>query len=200
MTGTPASKEALEGLALRVREGDDRAMGRLLRVAHPRVRRWALVKVGDPDDAEDVAQEVLLRVSRRLGSWDGRARFTTWLYAVTRNAALDLLSRRGRRAEAAGEATRSDPADARVTPAPADRIDDARAAELVRVFFEELPDRQREVFDLADLQGYAPVEIAGMLDVKPGTVRANLFKARRAIRERILAARPELVEAYGDDG
>lgn len=199
MTGTPASKEALEGLALRAREGNDRAMESLLRAAHPRVRRWALVKVGDPDDAEDVAQEVLLRVSRRLGSWDGRARFATWLYAVTRNAALDHVSSRSRRTEVATEAARSDPAGDRERPAPADRIDDARAAALVRAFFEELPERQREVFDLADLQGYAPVEIAGMLDAKPGTVRANLFKARRAIRERILAARPELVEAYGDD-
>jgi RNA polymerase sigma factor (sigma-70 family) len=63
---------------------------------------------------------------------------------------------------------------------------------------EELSDRQREVFDLVDLQGIAAVEVGAMLGMEPVTVRSHLFRARRAIRKRILESHPELVEDYGN--
>ena len=63
-------------------------------------------------------------------------------------------------------------------------------SEFIRHFFTQLPPRQREVFDLVDLQGHDPVQVADMIGVRAGTVRANLFKARAAIRERILELHP----------
>ena len=71
------------------------------------------------------------------------------------------------------------------------------AADLVRAFFAELPERQREVFDLADLQGYRSSEVAELLGMNPSTVRGHLFRARRFIRNKILQSNPKLVEAYG---
>ena len=65
---------------------------------------------------------------------------------------------------------------------------------MVRTFFGELPPRQREVFDLADLQGLPSTEIAARLGIEPVSVRAHLFKARRALRARILEAHPLLAE------
>jgi RNA polymerase sigma-70 factor (ECF subfamily) len=73
-------------------------------------------------------------------------------------------------------------------------MENARAAALVRAFFAELQGRQREVFDLVDLQGYTPAEAAEMLEIEPPTARVHLLRARRAIRERILAAHPTLME------
>jgi RNA polymerase sigma-70 factor (ECF subfamily) len=58
-----------------------------------------------------------------------------------------------------------------------------------------LPLRQREVFDLVDLQGHAPHEAAAMLGLSHGTVRAHLFRARRAVRAAILALDPALLES-----
>jgi RNA polymerase sigma-70 factor, ECF subfamily len=68
-----------------------------------------------------------------------------------------------------------------------------RLASVVRRFLTRLPERQREVFDLVDLQDVPAVEAAAMLGVKPATARVHLFKARRALREHLTAQHAELL-------
>ena len=68
----------------------------------------------------------------------------------------------------------------------------------MKTFLEELSERQREIFDLCDLQGFGAVEVSVMLGMEPVTVRSHLFRARKTIRKRILEGHPELVEGYGD--
>lgn len=65
---------------------------------------------------------------------------------------------------------------------------------LLDVFFLALPDRQRQVFDLVELQGYSAVAAARLMGIEPVSVRAHLFKARKRLRERILRDRPEIAE------
>ncbi|MDX1624497.1 MAG: RNA polymerase sigma factor [Gemmatimonadota bacterium] len=185
MSERERADETLEALA-RSAPGDDAALGALLERIRPRVYRWALARTGHPDDAEDVAQSVLLSLHRHLAGFEGRARFTTWLYRITANACTAFLRGRDRRRQVDVEELRRSIED-RAPPGPDARLDARRLAALVRVFCEELPDRQRTVFDLADLQGHAPAEIAAMLELEPVTVRTHLHRARRAIRERILA-------------
>jgi RNA polymerase sigma-70 factor (ECF subfamily) len=155
---------------------------------------------------------------RGLGSFRGESRFTSWLYRIVANAAEELRRRRVRRerllgerwgerwgegsrvgssaggraldsAAAAGSARWSEPVGPR-------DLDEARLADLVLERFRELPERQQEVFDLVDLQGYAPAEVAELLGLEPVTVRTNLLRARRAIRGKIMESHPELVEEY----
>ena len=186
--------EPMEAMAARARGGDERAFAELATAVRGQVHRWALVRTGDADDAEDVAQTVVIRLHRHLHAFEGRSRFTTWLYRLTASAALDWLKSRGRRERA----HLASAGDAGLATATEDRIaamENARAAALVRTFFAELPGRQREVFDLVDLQGFTPAEAAEMLEIEGVTARAHLFRARKAIRERILAAHPDL----GDD-
>ncbi len=191
--------DAVEPLVWRARSGDGQALSRLVDWCHKPVYRWALGITSDPDDADDVAQEVLVALQWTLRKFDGRSRFTTWLYRVTRNAALGLL-RRERRKErriertARERAANADAAD--VEHRRLERLWSSSVADLVKTFFEELPHKQRAVFDLVDLQGYTPREAAEMLDMKPVTARANLFKARRAIRAAILARHPQIAEEY----
>ena len=78
------------------------------------------------------------------------------------------------------------------TSAAVSRIHRTRVMDLVLAYFRALPARQREVFDLVDLQGYSPAEVATMLDLNPATVRASLFKARRTVRRKIFERHPEL--------
>lgn len=186
-TPIPAA-EPLEAMAARARAGDERAFAELATAVRAQVHRWALVRTGDADDADDVAQTVVIRLHRHLGTFEGRSRFTTWLYRLTATAALDWVKGRGRR-ERAHQASSADALSA----ATDDRIaalENERTAALVRAFFAELPTRQREVFDLVDLQGFTPAEAGEMLEIEGVTARAHLFRARRAIRERILAAHP----------
>jgi RNA polymerase sigma-70 factor (ECF subfamily) len=194
LSGSKLPDGSLEALVRSAQGGDREALERLVRRTYDQVYRWALVHTGDEDDADDVTQEVLVRLYTRLKSYRGRSRFTTWLFQVTRNAALELgrkKSRVMRLAERTGrlrEIERHEPVD------KIDEMTTASLTEVVRALFRSLPDRQRQVFDLADIQGYSPREIGEMLGMNAVTVRANLCKARRAIRTRILDRYPELAE------
>lgn len=190
---TPAADATIEQMARRARAGDEGAFAALVGAVRGQVRRWALARTGDADDAEDVAQAVVIRMHRGLHGFEGRSRFSTWLYRLTANAAVEWgrgQSRHRRTADAVGAA-------GELAAGTADRIDameNRRAAELVRAFLAELPGRQREVLDLVDLQGFTPSEAAEMLEIEPPTARVHLLRARRAIRERILDEHPTLLD------
>lgn len=176
--------------------GDPEALRTLVERAYPTVRRWALVHTGDPAEADDLTQDVMVTVIKRLDAFAGDARFTTWLYTVTRNAATDRLRSAGRR-----ERRLTDPRlRPEVTPPraedPSTAADRGHIGTVVDAFFHELPERQREVFDLAEIQGVPAVEIARRLGIEAVSVRAHLFKARRALRTRILQSHPELAEEW----
>jgi RNA polymerase sigma-70 factor, ECF subfamily len=210
----PAGDAELRQLLELARAGDQAAADRLLGRLYPQVRRWALSRTGSVSAADDVAQETLIRVHRGLGTFGGRSRLSTWVYRVMRNVAADRNRRRRRREAALRRGAgpqRVDPvveADATDAGAVADTgrpppdtaavmaetLDRHRLTDLVRTFFRQLPGRQRQVFDLVDLQGHSPLEVAKMLNVKPVSVRAALFRARSTIRRRILDTHPGLVE------
>lgn len=190
------SAEDLDALARRAVDGDERAFEALVRGVHGRIHRWALARLGDPDDADDVTQAVLVRLHRKLDTWRGCGRVTSWLYRVTANECSSwrrrVARRLGRRERLRFEDDDHASSD-RGEPA-AGGTNAKEVARLVTHYFEALPDRQREVFDLVDLQGYAPAEVSEMLDLNPNTVRANLFKARHSIRARILEDHPHVAE------
>ncbi len=184
------------GVVRRARAGDPHAVEALIRALYPLVSRWSLVKTGHRDDAQDVTQEVMIRISKYVDRFDDRSRVTTWAYQITSNAVVDLHRRTVRRREHHSDS--DDAASLLSVPAVSpDAIDDAAATDLVHAFLRELPAKQREVFDLADLQGYRSSEVGEMLGISPTTVRGHLFRARRFIRRKILETNPKLVEAYG---
>ncbi len=189
--------ESVSTLVREAQAGDEPAFERLVRLYYGRVHRWALAKTGDGDDADDVAQEALLRMHRGLANFDGRSHFTTWMYQVTRSAAADLHRRHSRRRRLKAQIESHTARDAVQGPQE-ESLDRRRVADLVKAFLEELSERQREVFDLVDLQGLGSTEVGAMLGMEPVTVRSHLLRARRAIRARILESHPELVEGYGD--
>jgi len=196
VSGATGLGEISRELVRNAQKGDRSALRALVTRAYPIVRRWALVRTGDPTEAEDLTQDVLVQVIRRLESYRGTARFGTWLYALTRNAAIDRRRREERRVRVpTGPAWVEELAPER--PEPADEaLDRKRLGALVRTFFRDLPERQREVFDLADLQGLSSPEIAEMLGIEPVSVRAHLFKARRTLRKRILESHADLIEDF----
>lgn len=178
------------------RNGDPEALRALVERAYPTVRRWALVHTGDPTEADDLTQDVMVTVIQRLDSFAGNARFTTWLYTVTRNAATDRRRRSGRRASRLADPRVHGEVAPTAAEDPSSGADRSRIGALVQAFFHELPDRQREVFDMAELQGLPAAAIAERLGIEAVSVRAHLFKARRALRARILETHPEVAEEW----
>jgi RNA polymerase sigma-70 factor (ECF subfamily) len=164
------------------------AFSDLVQALHPSVYRWALTFARDPDEADEITQETFVLVHRKLDQFRGDSAVEGWVYLITRRVALQRY-RRNRRRDLLSAKSFSFDEDVYTTD-PGARVDRERMSEFIRHFFTKLPPRQREVFDLVDLQGHDPVEVADMIGVRAGTVRANLFKARAAIRERILEQHP----------
>jgi RNA polymerase sigma-70 factor (ECF subfamily) len=183
-------------LIQRARDGDRDSLKALLREVEPAVRQWARSHAGDSDSASDLSQEVLLLMIRKIGSYRGDARFLSWLFAVTRNQAVEHTRRNARHRTKMNRLKR-EIAQTRHASNPAEeRLDQGRIREVVHAFVQELPRRQREVFQMSELQGLSSPEIGGILDLRPVSVRAALLKARRALRKKIMESHPELMEEY----
>ena len=186
--------EIAPGLVERARRGDEKALREVIERAYPLVRRWSLVHTGDPSDADDLTQDVLVQMIKRLESFKGEAKFDTWLYAMTRNAAADRFRRQDRRDRLSEKPGAYDALIPTSVQDPGRLTERTELRAALEVFFEELPERQREIFDLVELHEMSPAEVADLLGIEPVSVRTNLFRARRHLRERILAVRPDFVE------
>ena len=167
-----------EVLARKAAAGDNKALDALLRdhlaLVHGVCRRI----LGDPDDALDATQEALIAIARKIGTFDGRAKFSTWVYRVATNAALDEARRRNRRPvpfeslPETGRNTRAGATEAGIV----DRLDvDAALAHLTPEY--------RAAVALRDLVGMDYAEIAEVLDIPPGTVRSRISRGRAALAD-----------------
>ena len=165
-----------EKLAAAAASGDRAALDALLSrhagLVHAVCRRVLV----NQEDALDAAQDALLAIARRIETFDGRSRFTTWCYRVATNAALDEARRRGRR-----------PSPVDIVPEPRDgatRIDDAVADQLdIDTALAQLSPEHRAAVALRDLVGLDYAEIASVLDLPPGTVRSRISRGRAALAD-----------------
>lgn len=170
----------------RARTGDREALTRLAELTYPRVRRWALVQLGSPDDADDLTQDVIIKMVRKIHAFRGDADFETWLYALTRNAARDAFRARRRRFDAEEHPRLATTIVPDAPPSPDDGVERSEAKRALLDAFGHLPRRQREVYDLVELRGLTAARAGELLGIAPVSVRAHLFKARRAMRAIIL--------------
>jgi RNA polymerase sigma-70 factor, ECF subfamily len=145
--------------------------------------------LGDPDDALDATQEAMIAIVRGIGHFDGRSAFTTWLYRVATNAALDEGRRKARRAHPVDVES-----DSNAGVSATASHEDAVGARLdVDAALCELPEEFRVVVVLRDLCDLDYAEIAEVLDVPPGTVRSRIARGRAALA-RILGNSPPATE------
>jgi RNA polymerase sigma-70 factor (ECF subfamily) len=183
----------LPSLVEGVRSGRPAAVERLVARVQDRVRGWAARFTDDEDTADDVAQEVLIGLERRVSRFRGASRFSTWLFAVTRNVALSQRRRDQRRAMLLERRFEVEGIEQGTVEQDPDAV---RLASLVMQYYDALPKRQRSIFEMVDLQGMTPAEVARQLGMEQVTVRAHLFKARRAIRARMLEQHERMLKEY----
>lgn len=160
-------------------DGDTRAFERLYRRYVPKVHGMVRRMMG-AEYADDVTQEVFLRVWDRLETFRGDAAFSTWLHRVAVNVILtrreQVARRRKRYLRVEDETIRAEPSRRRATPGLSVDFEEA---------IEALPDGAREIFVLYDVQGYKHREIAEMLDISVGTSKSQLHRARMLLREHL---------------
>ena len=185
-------------LVRRARENDPAAVDQLIRRYQKKVYSIAYQMSGsDPEDARDCAQEALIQVFRNLARFEGRSRFSTWLYRVVVNTCLDARRRRRRwlqmiftRRPEKQDAVDTDPVLDNL-PAPengTDPVSNVSGEELKRDVTDamrRLSDKQRTVFQLKVFQEMSIPEIAAATGMAEGTVKSHLFRATQSVRDQL---------------
>ena len=182
-----------EDLMDRFARGDVAAFELLVERHERPVYRFVLRSVRDDERAEELTQDVFLRVVNNAARYKPSAKFTTWLYTIARNACIDEARRRGRRPTVSLNAPVGDEDGATFL----DRLRDARArgggSEVARASFRDhletgiaaLPELQREVFLLRQFEGMRFVDIAQQLGVSDNTVKSRMRYALATLRDHL---------------
>jgi RNA polymerase sigma-70 factor (ECF subfamily) len=186
--GDRAMRDPDEELVGRVGAGDKRAAAELVRRHLPRMVGLARRMLGNAAEADDVAQEVFLRVWKHAAAWKpGQAKFETWMHRVAMNLCLDRLRRAGRN----GGEVSPDTIDGQASATRA--LDDRQRRERVRDALGELPERQRAALVLCYYQDRTNIEAAEILGVSVEALESLLSRARRTLKSALAAERADLL-------
>lgn len=147
-----------------------------------------------PSHLDDVVQETFLAIHRKLPSFEGRSSLKTWIASVTRITAVEFVRRK--RHQLLGSNVDPD-TSASTALNPAEQLEANAAAALLDQFLDELPDEQRDVFLLAEVEQMTASEIGDVLEMNPNTVRTRLRTARMAVQASL--ARHRAAERWRDE-
>ena len=176
-----AQDAGVQSLVARAKGGDSEAFGRLYDRFAGGVYRYAIIRLREPADAQDLVQRVFLRVIEALPTFEQRgAPFGAWLFRIARNAVIDI--ERGRRPMAPIDAL-AEHWDTRPGPAQLMDLEADRAA--IRAALDTLTAEQREVVVLRFFAGLTPGEVASVMGKREGSVRALQFRALAALRRQL---------------
>ncbi len=182
-----------EELLLAFAGGDVAAARALTGRLGPRVFSHAMRMLGDRAEAEDVAQDALLKLWRIAPGWRvGEAKVTTWLYRVTANLCIDRMRKRR-----SGPDLDAIPELADEAPSAAQQIQQNARAEALQDALNELPDRQRQAVILRHIEGLSNPEIGEIMDIGPRAVESLTARGKRALEAILSGRRSEL--GYEDD-
>jgi RNA polymerase sigma-70 factor (ECF subfamily) len=192
LASPPVSND--DALVAGLRAGDEAAFVALVRQYQPALLRLAEATVGSRAIAQEVTQDTWLAVMRGVDRFEGRSSLKTWLFRILLNRARSAAGREQRagRPEPIDD-ERFDASGAWATPPEpwADRADDrlvaAQLADRVHVLVDQLPDAQRQVVLLHDVEGLPPTEVAALVGVSEGNQRVLLHRGRARLRQ-LLAA------------
>jgi RNA polymerase sigma factor (sigma-70 family) len=151
--------------------------------------RFAYRLLGSSEEAKDTVQEVLIRV------WNGRDQISTienieaWCMRITKNLALDKLRSRQRKPTDSLEGA-PDVREENLTPHESTEM--SESVKQINILIASLPEKQRQVMHLRDIEGYSYNEICEVLELDMNQVKVNLFRARNAVREKFVK-----INAYG---
>jgi RNA polymerase sigma-70 factor, ECF subfamily len=183
-------------LLARAQAGDERAFRQLVEPYRHALEVHCYRMLGSAQDAEDLAQEALLRAWRALERFEPRAKFQTWLYRIATNACLDELERRPRRPEPVDpfpDRSWDQAASPTYDPAARYAIREGMELALLRAI-QELPGRQRAVLIFRDVLGWTAPEVAEVLGSTVASVNSALQRARSTIEEHL----PEAARTAAD--
>lgn len=182
-------------LAEQARAGDEEAFAALVRRHMGGLHRVVARMLGDDEEAWDVVQMALVRAWKHLHRYDSRWRFSTWLYRIGTNIAIDVSRARASR-ERAHQA-----GGLRVVASqegPADRLEAHEIERVLRRLAGTLSPQQRAAFVLREVEGLETAEVAKVMGCSATTVRNHVFHARKILRRELVRRYPELAPDEGE--
>jgi RNA polymerase sigma-70 factor, ECF subfamily len=193
--GARKDKESDEALIARIRSGDKKAFTLLIKRYEETVYRFSFKVCRDPAKAEEAMQDTFINVFRKLDSFDGKSKFSTWLYAIVTNNCR--MKRRQTKVRAAEESLDEmmDPSFteegkmareiAQWDDTPEDRMMDKELRELLERSIARLPEDYRLVFVLRDIDGNSTEETASIMGISVEATKSRLRRARAFLREQL---------------
>jgi len=195
-----AGGEELDALIERAKEGDVAAFEKLIGAQLGRVRRYARAFATSDPDADDLAQEALLKVFRSLRLFRYQSAFGTWLYAVVRSVFLDREKSRAGRNRTLEEPLEGRAAlDASGDPPPDEVIAQGQERRRVWEALWRVPADFRSAIVLFDIEGYSYDEVAAVEGVPVGTVKSRLSRGRSHLRRVLEESERETPSASGTE-
>lgn len=174
------------------KKGDTDAFEQLVEMHSSRIYSIALRMVGNPTDAEDLAQEAFLRIWKGLEGFNMDAKFSTWAYRLTTNVCIDYLRKEKKNnnvplftEDDEGEETELQIPDERYSPEQ--KMEQEQLRQSVEQAMNSLDPQYRQILTLRELGGLSYDEIARQLELKEGTVKSRIARAREHMR-RLLTA------------
>lgn len=175
-------------------KGNKVAFDEIVRRYEDRLYRLSFRMLGNHHDALDAVQEILLKLLYALPKFQGRSRFGTWLYRLAANTCLDIRRKRGRTSAESLENTLEHSPGSSLAMLdepgydnPDTYVEQQYREKLVRAALDQLPETQRRLLELRDLEDLSNSQVANILGIEVGALKARLHRARQALK-RVLDA------------
>lgn len=189
-TTEPSCDEENVRLMMKVRDGDAKAFERLVELNQRAVIGTVARMLNNLDDAHDIAQQVFIRVWRSAARYEPSAKFTTWLFTITRNLVFNEMRRRTRKREVSIEAQMEEHHLDHAAPERSNPDIQAQQEELERAIdaaIQTLPEKQRMAVALRKFEDMPYEEICVVLGMSLSAVKSLLFRARNDLKEKLAA-------------
>jgi RNA polymerase sigma-70 factor, ECF subfamily len=177
-----AEYDADHDIVARCRSGDREAFAELVRKYQSRVLTLATRMLDNRSEAEDVAQDIFVKVFQSLDEFRGASRFSTWLYRITVNHCLNYIRRRTRQQQTLMGTEAEDWGHASSTSNPHKKLEEKERWALVQAKLQTLSPEHRTIILLRDFEGLSYEEIADVLQLESGTVKSRLHRARMELK------------------
>ena len=178
-----------EQLIRRAQQGDNSAFEQLLLLHQKKVYNLCLRMSANPDDALDLSQEAFIKAWRSIGQYQFEASFSTWLFRLTSNVCIDFLRRKKRRQETSLTESYDDSDEGEefslpdTAPLPEEQAITNETKIALAQAMERLGPEHREILQLRVVENLPYEQIAEILDIRVGTVKSRLARARLSLRK-----------------
>ena len=168
-----------------IKKGNQSAFRLLVEQYQAYAFKLAFRIVCNEEDAKDVVQESFIKIWRNINNYNSSIKFTTWMYKIVTNSAIDLYRKNARQSSISLDETINTVSEIQQNSTNKNQ-DNKELSILIRKMADGLPEKQRLIFVLRDLQEMDSQEVQEILEISETTVKSNLYHARKTIKEKIL--------------